>query len=155
VRITFPDRKEELVTRQALMVVGMEVSDDFQIAQLRLRYRADTFENGEEKFVDMDLGGEQSRRIKRRFEWALGTFKPPLPEGTRIEYWVEAEDNNNATGPGLGTSEHQFAKVVSKEEKRADLLNRAGDYLGSINDVAADQEKLNQSLGQIIREKLK
>jgi len=155
VRITFPDRKEELVTRQALMVVGMEVSDDFQIARLRLRYRADTFENGEEKFVDMDLGGEQARRLKRRFEWALGTFKPPLPEGTRIEYWVEAEDNNNATGPGLGTSEHQFAKVVSKEEKRADLLNRAGDYLGSINDVAADQEKLNQSLGQIIREKLK
>lgn len=155
VRVTFPDRKEELVTRQALMVIGMEVSDDFQIARLRLRYRADMLDNGEEKLLELDLGGEQSKRLKRRFEWALAGFKPLLPEGTRIEYWVEAEDNNNATGPGIGTSEHQFAKVVSKEEKRADLLNRAGDYLGSINDVAADQEKLNQSLGQIIREKLR
>ena len=57
-----------------------------------------------------------------------------------IEYWVEAEDNNNVTGPGVGTSEHQLAKVVSESDKRADLLNRAGDYLGSINDVATDQE---------------
>ncbi|MDB6034026.1 MAG: hypothetical protein JWM16_4364, partial [Verrucomicrobiales bacterium] len=56
-------------------------------------------------------------------------------------------------GPGIGRSEHQLAKVVSESEKRADLLNRAGDYLGSINDVATDQEKLNRSLGTIIREK--
>ena len=155
VRLTFPERKEELVTRQALLVIGMDVTDDFQVSKLRLRYRADTLDNGEEKILDLDLGSEGSRRIKRRFEWNLSNFKPLLPEGTRIEYWVEAEDNNDATGPGVGSSEHQFAKVVSVEEKRADLLNRAGDYLGSINDVAADQEKINQSLGQIIREKLK
>jgi hypothetical protein len=71
-----------------------------------------------------------------------------------IEYWIEAVDNNNATGPGIGVSEHQFAKVVSESEKRADLLNRAGDYLGSISDVAADQDKLNRNLGLIIREKV-
>ena len=36
---------------------------------------------------------------------------------------------------------------------RADPLNRAGDYLGSINDVATDQEKLNKNLAILIREK--
>jgi hypothetical protein len=175
VRITFPDRKEELVTRQALMVIGMDIADDFQISKLRLRYRTDNLNatdaasvNGgasvpasrpatqnDPQTLELELGPEPTKRLKRRFEWNLNTFKPLLPEGTRIEYWVEAEDNNNATGPGIGSSEHQFAKVVSVEEKRADLLNRAGDYLGSINDVAADQEKINQSLGQIIREKLR
>ena len=65
-----------------------------------------------------------------------------------------AEDNNDATGPGIGSTEHQMAKVVSEAEKRADLLNRAGDYLGSISDVAADQEKLNRDLGRIIRAKV-
>ena len=70
-----------------------------------------------------------------------------------IEYWLEAEDNNNVTGPGVGTSEHQLARVVSEAEKRADLLNRAGDYLGSISDVAGDQERLNKNLGAIIRAK--
>jgi hypothetical protein len=43
--------------------------------------------------------------------------------------------------------------VVSESEKRADLLNRAGDYLGSISDVAADQERLNKTLGATIRAK--
>jgi hypothetical protein len=70
-----------------------------------------------------------------------------------IEYWLEVEDNNNATGPGIGSSDHQLARVVSDAEKRADLLNRAGDYLGSISDVAGDQEKLNKSLGNIIKAK--
>jgi len=153
VRLTYPERKEELVTRQALMILGMDVSDDFLISKLRLRYKADTLDNGADKILDLDLGGEQLQKLRRRFEWNLNDFKPLLAEGTRIEYWIEAEDNNNATGPGIGSSERQYLKVVSKEEKRADLLNRAGDYLGSISDVAADQEKLNRTLGQLIREK--
>ncbi len=153
VRLTYPERKEELATRQALMIIGMDVSDDFKVSKLRLRYKADTLDEGAEKTMDLDLGTDQPQKLRRRFEWRLIDFKPLLAEGTRVEYWVEAEDNNDATGPGIGSSEHQYLKIVSIEEKRADLLNRAGDYLGSINDVAADQEKLNRSLGQIIREK--
>jgi hypothetical protein len=154
IRITYPDRKEELITPQATMPVAFEASDDFEIAKLRLRYKVDTVENGAEKTVELDLEGGRPQRLKRRHEWAIGAFSPLLPEGSKIEYWIEAEDNNDATGPGIGSSEHQYARVVSESEKRADLLNRAGDYLGSIADVAADQEKLNQKLGTIIREKL-
>ncbi len=153
VKITYPDRKEELITRQATMVVGMDIVDDFQIAKVRLRYKIDNLDNGAEKSVELDLEGQQPQRLRRRHEWNIGAFNPLLPEGSKIEYWIEAEDNNDATGPGVGASEHQFAKVVSEEEKRADLLNRAGDYLGSISDVASDQERLNQNLGAIIREK--
>ena len=52
-----------------------------------------------------------------------------------MEFWLEMEDNNDVTGPGVGTTEHQLVRVVSKDEKRADLLNMAGDYLGTIGDV--------------------
>ena len=103
--------------------------------------------------MELDLEGQAPQRVRRRHEWRIGAFAPPLAEGSSIEYWIEIEDNNNATGPGIGSSDHQLAKVVSESEKRADLLNRAGDYLGSINDVASDQEKLNKNLGVIIREK--
>jgi len=153
VRITYPDRKEELITRQATLPVAFEASDDFQITKLRLRFKVDTLDDGAEKTVDLDLEGQNPQRLKRRHEWNIGALRPLLPEGSKIEYWIEAQDNNDATGPGIGSSEHQFAKVVSEAEKRADLLNRAGDYLGSINDVASDEEKLNQKLGTIIREK--
>jgi hypothetical protein len=167
VRITYPDRKEELITRQATMIVGIDAMDDFEIAKVRLRYKiaappseasaTDVLPDNEiehtEKVIELDLEGQTPQRVRRRHEWKIGDFRPLLPEGSMIEYWVEAEDNNNVTGPGIGTTDHQLAKIVSESDKRADLLNRAGDYLGSINDVATDQEKLNRNLGTIIREK--
>jgi hypothetical protein len=153
VRLTYPDRKEELVTRHATMLVAFEAGDDFQVKAVRLKYKANTVDNGAEKSVELDLGGEATRRLKHRHEWKIAGALPGVAEGAIIEYWIEVEDNNNATGPGIGASEHQLARVVSEAEKRADLLNRAGDYLGSISDVALDQEKLNRNLGTLIRAK--
>jgi hypothetical protein len=153
VRLTYPDRKEELITSIATMILGFDASDDFRISKIRLHYKVDNVDEGAEKRIELDLEGQATQRLRRRHEWKMGEFAPPLTEGSRIEYWIEVEDNNNVTGPGIGRSEHQLAKVVSESEKRADLLNRAGDYLGSINDVATDQEKLNRTLGTIIREK--
>jgi len=153
VRITYPDRKEELVTRAATMLVAFDASDDFQIAKVRLKFRVDTVDQGVEKTVELELGNESPQRVRRRYEWKLPDYLPGLGEGSMIEYWLEVEDNNNATGPGIGSSDHQLARVVSDAEKRADLLNRAGDYLGSISDVAGDQEKLNKGLGNIIKAK--
>ena len=153
VRLTSPDRKEELITAQATLMLGFEAADDFAIARVRLRYKVDTVENGAEKSVDLDVAGENPQRLRRRHEWKIGALRPLLSEGSKIEFWIEAEDNNDATGPGLGASEHQQARVVSESDKRADLLNRAGDYLGSISDVVTDQEKLNRILGGIILER--
>jgi hypothetical protein len=153
VKITYPERKEELLTRHALMIVGIDALDDFAISRARLRYKIDTVENGAENVIELDLEGENPGRLRRRHEWRLGDFRPPLSEGSSIEYWIEVEDNNDVTGPGVTATEHQLAKIVSEAEKRADLLNRAGDTLGSISDVAIDQEKLNRTLGAIIREK--
>ena len=157
VRITYPDRKEELITKHATMIIGFEAVEDFQITRARIRYKlrlADKDESSETNSIVLDLTGENPQRLRRRYEWKIGGFNPLLAEGTTIEYWVEVEDDNNVTGPGIGSSEHQLARIVSENEKRADLLNRAGDYLGSISDVAADQEKLNQSLGALILEKV-
>jgi hypothetical protein len=152
-RITYPDRKEELITRHATMLVAFEASDDFEIARVRLKYKVDAIDQGAEQAIDLDLEDLHPQRLRRRYEWKIGAFTPLLSEGSVIEYWLEVQDNNNVTGPGIGSSDHQLAKVVSEAEKRADLLNRAGDYLGSIGDVAADQERLNKNLGLIIRAK--
>ena len=172
VKITYPERREELITRHATMIIGIDALDDFAIAKLRLRYKIapDAAQLAQpppatsqfvgavagryiEDTMELELEEANPQRVRRRLEWNIGEFRPTLSEGTVIEYWIEAEDNNNATGPGVTASEHQLAKVVSDAEKRADLLNRAGDTLGSITDVTTDQEKLNRNLGTIIREK--
>jgi hypothetical protein len=150
IRISHPDRREELVTRQAVQPIAFEGGDDFRVAAIRLRYRVGDSEAAEIRTIDLDLGTNVVKEMKNVYPWAIRDFQPPLLEGTRIEFWIEVEDNNNVTGPGIGVTEHQLLRVVSENEKRADLLNRAGDFLGTINDVAGDQEKLNFTLGTLI-----
>ncbi|NBV24053.1 MAG: hypothetical protein EBS05_19305 [Proteobacteria bacterium] len=147
VRITYPERKEELITQRATVLIGFEAVDDFAVKQLFLRY---TVDGGEEKGIELTLEAPQ-RSLRRRYDWKVGALNPKPPEGSMLEYWIEARDNNNVTGPGIGTSEHFTAKVVSDAEKRADLLNRVGDSIGAIGEAANDQEKLNQRLGDIIQ----
>ncbi|MEQ2009976.1 MAG: hypothetical protein ABMA26_24585 [Limisphaerales bacterium] len=147
VRITYPERKEELITQKATILIGFEAVDDFAVKQLFLRY---TVDGGEEKGIELTLE-TASRALRRRYDWKVGALNPKVSEGAMLEYWIEARDNNNVTGPGIGTSEHFSAKVVSDAEKRADLLNRVGDSIGAIGEAANDQEKLNQRLGDIIQ----
>lgn len=147
VRITYPERKEDLITQRATVLIGFEAVDDFAVKQLFLRY---TVNGGEEKDIELTLE-TPSRALRRRYDWKVGVLNPKPPEGATLEYWIEARDNNNVTGPGIGTSEHFTAKVVSDAEKRADLLNRVGDSIGAIGEAANDQEKLNQRLGDIIQ----
>jgi len=153
VKIVYPDRREELVTRQAIQPIGFEATDDFRIALARLRYRVGESEDAEIKTIELDLGTNAVKDLKNRYEWNIRDFQPPLAEGTRIEFWIEMQDNNDVTGPGIGMTEHQLLRVVSESDKRADLLNRAGDFLGTISDVTGDQEKLNFTLGTLIYER--
>lgn len=152
VRVTSPDRKEELLTRQAALLIGFEATDDFQVAELRLFFKL-AADDSPEKSVELDLADARAAKLRRRYEWRPSEFLPEAREGSVIEYWLEARDNNSVTGPGVAISERQLVKVVSEAEKRADLLNRASDFLGSINDLVADQEKLNRNLGEAIRAK--
>ena len=152
-RITWPERKEELLTRLATLVVGFDVTDDFAIRKVALKYRISTLDTGTEKSIEMSLDPAPSGKLRRRYEWKFSGFQPALAEGSIIEYWIEAEDNNDVTGPGTGKSEHQLARIVSENDKRADLLNRAGDSIGILGDVTLDQEKLNRSLGTLILER--
>ena len=147
VRITYPDRKEELITTRATVLVGFEALDDFAVQKVFLKYR---IEGGDEKNVEMALEDTSQRSLRRRYDWKVGAIKPAVAIGQSLEYWIEVHDNNNVTGPGIGSSEHYVAKVVSDDEKRADLMNRVGDYIGNVGDVAKDQETLNKRLGNVI-----
>ena len=82
------------------------------------------------------------------FDWKIRDLKPPV--GTEIKYWVQAYDGRTPE-PGMGKSRELTALVVTDNEKRRDLQNRATDSITGINETAARQEKLNVQLGEIIR----
>ena len=162
VRITWPDRKEELATQQAKLLFAFEATDDFGLGKVFIRYRVDrqasaeAVVKGEEKAIELDvsgLAGDDLRRLRRRYDFDLATIRPIPPIGSVVEYWLEVHDGNNVTGPGKATSDRYRARVVTELEKRTDLMNRLNDQLGTIGDVTQDQEKLNQNLGGLILER--
>ena len=90
------------------------------------------------------------KQISDSYEWNLGSLKTGLSEGDQIEYWLEASDQN-ISGLNISSSEKLSLKVVTPEEKRADLLGRTSDALGSVDEATNDQENLNKDLESIIR----
>jgi hypothetical protein len=151
VSITHPVRREELVTQKARMLIAFEALDDFGVASVQLRYQID---GGKTNVTDLVLGKRTDRQVKRRYDWRIGEFEPPVPEGAAIEYWIDVRDNNDITGPGISQSERYVARIVTEEAKRQDLMNRVGDSLSSIGEATTDQETLNRRLGELIKSRV-
>lgn len=149
VRVLWPVRREELVTRGATLLISFEAKDDYGIAKVRLNYGVNLSANVPHKTVELDLGGAILKDVTRRFEWNLDRIG--VTEGDVIDYWLEAVDGNTATGPGVGTlAEHYQARVVSEAEKRADLAARLDDTLRGLGDIKNGQEELSKRLGEMI-----
>ena len=150
VALTFPERREELVTQKATVVLGLDAHDDFGIARLALHYHSPALQQDQEQVVELDLAGATPRALHRRHEWRLATLAEALPLDTTIEYWLEAQDTNDVTGPGRAATEHYWLKVVSPDDKRADLLNRLDEALRTLGNLADDEDRVNQNLGTLI-----
>lgn len=151
VKITFPKRREELITPTARMLVAVEALDDFGITSVRLKYQID---GGPTNTIDLVLDGTRERLVKRRYDWSIAEFNPPVSEGGSIEFWIEVRDNNLITGPGVSQSPRYVARVVSQEVKRQDLMNRVGDSLSGLSEAATDQKTLNQRLVELIKSRV-
>ena len=147
IRITYPKRSEELVTRKATLLIKYEAIDRFGVNSINLKYKRE-----ENEIVTIPLMKEESskKQISDSYEWNLGSLKTGLSEGDQIEYWLEASDQN-ILGLNISSSEKLSLKVVTPEEKRADLLGRTSDALGSVDEATNDQENLNKDLESIIR----
>jgi hypothetical protein len=147
IRITYPKRAEELVTRKAKFLIKYEATDRFGIAAVKLRYQRSGSDPSSISITDLKT---EPKKISDQFDWDLSSLSPGLVEGDEIEYWLEASDQNTA-GPNIGSSERLLIRVVTPEEKRADLLGRTSDALGSVDEATTDQEILNKDLETIIR----
>jgi hypothetical protein len=153
IRLFRPERREELLTRDATMLLAFEASDDYGIARVRLHYAVDFVEGAQHETIDLELSGDTPRALARRFDWKISRITPRVEEGSRIDYWLEVIDANDVTGPGVATLEHYQARIVSELEKRADLANRLSDTMEGLNEVKSSQEAVSRALGEIIFEK--
>ena len=153
VRITYPTRSDELVTKTARSLVAFEATDRFGIASVYLNFRVN---DEEPQSIELEIGESEKppTSLRNQYDWELAKIEPPVKEGDVLEYWITAQDRQKVT-PGIGESEHLRLRVVSVAEKRQDLLSRASDYLGGVGATTEDQERLNKDLGTLIKAKAK
>jgi hypothetical protein len=166
ITLTYPDQVEQLATLKAKPTISFQASDDYGLAKVFLCYRvvpaqdAEAADTGatapappEPTRIEMDLGDGHPLTLQRRYRFDPAVMKPPAAEGMTIEYWMEAQDANNVTGPGIGASEHHTIKFVSEMELRADVMRRLNEDLGVTSDLLDNQKKANDSLGEVIQDK--
>jgi len=159
VQITEPDRLEELDTLKAKPAIIFTATDDYGLAKVSLMYRiaqddSDTTvdANGaappppDAKRLDIPLGAGHPQNLQRTYLFDLGGLQPPVHEGTSLEYWIEAQDANNVTGPGIGESEHHLIKVVTAMEKKAEIMDRMLNQLSSVEETSKAEKDINNDL---------
>jgi hypothetical protein len=157
IKLTYPDQHDITATTAATINIGIDGSDDFGIGSLKVRYtvtRAGSTSGPEAtRDITLDLQGQTPQVVHRQFPWVLASLQPPVAAGDTIDFWVEAQDLNNVTGPGVGQSDHCSIKILTAEQKRQELLSRFNEYLGQVNDVSENQRDLASKLGAVIQQK--
>lgn len=144
VRIEEPATASETIVTTARLAVRARVRDDFALSRVEL--------------VTEISGGAQTRRKLDVGENGIVTHtfvpiseKPPLAEGTQLTWWIEAADNNNATGPGVGTSERKQLAIVTFAQKQEEMMKRLEETSRRMEDVARRQSEVRDTLGEALR----
>jgi hypothetical protein len=152
IKLSAPEEHDQTVTLQASVPIHYEAKDDFGIDRLALHYGVKPSGGDgilDERTVPLPQNGVV-RQVDGTFEWHMGEITPPLPLRSVVEFWLEAADNNNVTGPGVGRTERYRFKLVTPEEKRAELVNRLEGTFRILNGVTSDQEKLNKDIRKVM-----
>ncbi len=141
-----------LLTARPLL--SYSVTDDFTVKKLALKYEltrpASTGDAGRVETGEISLP-VPSDGLPQTFTWNIGEQKPALTEGCTLTYWLEAMDNNDVTGPGIGRSPQKTFSIVSKAEKRAEMLDILGAKAAEIEEISNTQKKINDDLDTSIR----
>lgn len=150
-----PSAENETITLRASPVIEFEVADDFALTALALCYQVTIPSETEQETVTGTMrisfplpDGAGSRRITH--PWSLASITPAPALGATVTYWVEATDNNTASGPGVSESRRQQFSIVSMETKRAEILERIGQTGESLKSISDKQRKLSEEIDGLV-----
>jgi hypothetical protein len=110
----------------SIVNLTVEARDDYGLGAVRLVYRLNEAEEVRElaRFPH-DKAPELKTSDPYRWNLASGGFK----SGDRVEYWAEASDRNNITGPGKAESRHFVLEVVNPADTLAKMDLHVVDYV--------------------------
>lgn len=91
-----------------------DARDDFGLSGVRLVWRVTGREGRQGEKTLRQLSGERLARHKARWELAGHDFRP----GERVQFYLEAQDNDTVRGPKSGRSASRTLNIFSPEAQR-------------------------------------
>ncbi len=156
-----PDREPRVVVKPTgvgmLVVPGARIPldcrirDDYLITAARLRHqwRGESSDEGSQGVDPLDEFTRLANRASAAFQSDLELPPLQIPAGSRLSFFVEADDNDDVSGPKSGKSTTIVLRVVSEDELRTDLLRREKQrrlefqrYLKQQEDVLTECESM-------------
>jgi hypothetical protein len=134
-----------LVVPRARIPLDCRIHDDFAVTAARLRHqwRSETDDSGDDGVDPLDEFGELRNRRAASFQSALELPPLGMPAGSRLSFFIEADDNDDVSGPKSGKSTTFVLRVVSEEELRTDLLRREKDNRQELEGRLKQQEDVS------------
>lgn len=146
-----------MVLPRARIPYRCSIEDDFGIiaSQLRFEWRTDESESQmEHRTVAISMPTETNVPKKFSFDDAVDLTQFDLVPGMGFGFEVQADDNDDVTGPKTGKSTKFLLRVVSENELRENLLRREKELrqefesvLKRQEDVLTDLESFQASIG--------
>jgi hypothetical protein len=151
-----PKKEVTTVITGAKVPLVFKISDDFGIRRAALSYRVFRPGTGDEMIaseegeipVDFQQG---DKSISRTFVWDLSLLVPPVPVGSSITCWIEAEDNHPQRNKVPLKSAEKIIRVVSEQQKREELLELLGERAKDIERLYELQRGMNERTDDSIR----
>jgi hypothetical protein len=152
VDIYSPGVPVDLDDRMALDL-GVKLFDDFGFSKINLIYRifspmGETFEVNEPLPFARDAG----RDFELRHHWAMDEIG--LEPGGYVEYYIEAFDNDNISGPKRGLSQVLTARLPSLDEMFAYLEDEGEEQVSTLEELRRQQENLSERMEELQEELL-
>jgi len=110
----------------AVVDLTIEARDDYGLGAVRLVCRVNEAEDVRE-LVKFPHDKKPELKTSDAYQWNLATggFKA----GDRVEYWAEASDRNNVTGPGKAESRHFVLELVNPADTFVKMDLNVVDYV--------------------------
>jgi hypothetical protein len=161
VKIVDLTEDHETITLRAKPAIDFTASDDYGLARLTLKYQvnppavAGQAAAGPPPAVQSIPIPVKKPGEGQDYEFVLdvGAQKPPWEEGEKVNYWIEAVDNNTATGPGVSSTDHKEFDIISVEAKREEIIERIKKNAEEIDTISGTQDKVNKDIDNAIPQK--
>jgi hypothetical protein len=140
-----------LVVPEARIPFDCRIQDDYGLSAARLchQWRGEKDDSGSDGVDRLDELQGSGNSTALSFQSALELPPLEIPAGSRLTLSIEADDNDDVSGPKSGKSTTFVLRVVSADELRTDLLRREKEHrlqfeghLKQQEDVATECEAL-------------